>query len=53
MAAARAGGGERPRLVVLRASEEELAEHSRILESIAQETKGRLVWRPAEDAAAA
>ncbi len=35
---------ERPRLIVLRASEEELAEHARVLESIARETKARPVW---------
>ena len=36
--------GERPRLMVWRASPEELAEHARLLESIARETKGKLVW---------
>ena len=39
-----AGPGERPRLVILRASEAEAAEHARILESIAKESKGKLVW---------
>ena len=43
--------GERPAIIVLRASAEEYAEHARLLESIANETKGRLVWN--EDAACA
>ncbi|HSD42275.1 MAG TPA: DNA polymerase III subunit epsilon [Burkholderiales bacterium] len=37
--------GERPRLVVVRASAEEAAEHVRLLESIARESKGKLVWQ--------
>jgi DNA polymerase-3 subunit epsilon len=53
VAAARASHGERPRLYVLRATDEELTEHARILESIARETRGHVVWREAEDAAAA
>jgi DNA polymerase-3 subunit epsilon len=36
---------ERPRLAVVRASAEEVAEHERLLESIVRESKGRLVWR--------
>jgi DNA polymerase-3 subunit epsilon len=45
VAAARTvGAGERPRLVVVRANEAEAAEHARILESIAKESKGKLVW---------
>ena len=36
--------GERPRLAILRASEAECAEHARILDLIAKESKGRLVW---------
>jgi DNA polymerase-3 subunit epsilon len=36
--------GERPRLAILRASAAEAAEHARILESIAKESKGKLVW---------
>jgi len=36
--------GERPRIIVRRANAEELAEHARLLESIAKETKGKLVW---------
>jgi DNA polymerase-3 subunit epsilon len=39
-------GGERPPVLVLRASAEELAEHARLLESIAKENKGGLVWEP-------
>jgi len=50
--AARAGGGERPRLVVVCASEEELAEHVRVLNSIAEEARAGVIWRE-EDAAAA
>jgi len=38
--------GERPRIIVLAASAEELAEHARFLEGIARETQGRLVWAP-------
>jgi len=30
--------------VIVRASEAEAAEHARILESIAKESKGKLVW---------
>ena len=36
--------GERPRVIVWRASADELAEHARLLEGIAKENKGRLVW---------
>jgi DNA polymerase III subunit epsilon len=36
--------GERPTIILLPASAAELAEHVRLLESIAKETKGRLVW---------
>lgn len=50
--AARAAGGERPRLVVACASMEELADHARILEAIAKEARGGAIWRE-EDAAAA
>ena len=35
---------ERPRVIVQRASAEELTEHARFLEGIATETKGKLVW---------
>jgi DNA polymerase-3 subunit epsilon len=46
-AAARAAGSTgRPRLAVVRASEEEAAEHARVLEAIAKESKGKLVWVP-------
>ena len=37
-------GGERPRLAVVRASVAEAAEHARVLESIAKDSKGKLVW---------
>jgi DNA polymerase-3 subunit epsilon len=50
--AALAADGERPRLVVIRASDAELAEHLRVLESIAREAQAGVVWRE-EDAAAA
>lgn len=36
--------GERPRLVVIQASAEELAEHLQLLETIRAESKGRLAW---------
>ena len=49
---ARAGGWERPRLVVVCARAEELAEHIRVLESIANAARGGDLWRE-EDAAAA
>jgi DNA polymerase-3 subunit epsilon len=46
-AAARAtGSAGGPRLAVVRASEEEAAEHARVLESIVKESKGKLVWAP-------
>jgi DNA polymerase-3 subunit epsilon len=44
VAAWAANTGQRPRLAILRASESEAAEHARILDSIAGETKARLVW---------
>jgi DNA polymerase-3 subunit epsilon len=49
-AAAAGSPGGRPRLVVVRASDEEVAEHERVLEGIARESKGLIVWR--SDAAA-
>ena len=36
--------GERPPLIVLRASAEEAAEHERVLDGIARETRGHCVW---------
>ncbi len=51
-AVARAAGGDRPHLSVVFASDAELAEHSRVLESIAKEARGGVVWRT-ESAAAA
>jgi DNA polymerase-3 subunit epsilon len=36
--------GERPRIILLPASADELAEHARFLAEIARETKGKLVW---------
>jgi DNA polymerase-3 subunit epsilon len=36
--------GERPPLIVLRASAEEAAEHERVLAGIARETRGHCVW---------
>jgi hypothetical protein len=36
--------GERPPVIVHWASADELAEHARLLEGIAKENKGRLVW---------
>jgi DNA polymerase-3 subunit epsilon len=48
----RAAGGmrQRPPLVVLRASDEELAEHARVLDEIARESKGKCLWRDLESA---
>jgi DNA polymerase-3 subunit epsilon len=46
-----AGGatGERVALRVLRATDEELAAHEKLLDDIAKESKGRCIWRPAID----
>lgn len=56
-AAPAAGGGpawgERPRLIVVPPSAEELAEHVRLLADIDAESKGRCVWRRLEPATAA
>lgn len=43
--------GERMPLRVLRATDEELAAHERLLDDIALESKGRCIWRPAADGA--
>jgi DNA polymerase-3 subunit epsilon len=40
------GTRQRPPLVVLRASDEELAEHERVLGEIARESKGNCLWVP-------
>ena len=42
------GTRQRPPLVVLRASEEELADHARVLDEIARESKGHCLWRDLE-----
>jgi DNA polymerase-3 subunit epsilon len=42
--------GERPSLIVLRASAEELAEHARLLEAIEAENKAPAVWRRSDAA---
>ena len=44
------GTRQRPPLVVLRASEEELVEHARVLAEIARESKGKCLWNEAKDA---
>ena len=51
----RAAGAARPRspLVVLRADATELAEHRRVLDEIARESRGACLWRGIEDAASA
>lgn len=41
---------ERPPLIVLRASEEALAAHDRVLDAIAKESKGKCLWRTLERA---
>ncbi len=51
-AVTRGAGGERPRLVVVCAGDDELAEHLRVLESIGKEARGGAVWREADAAAA-
>ncbi|MDP2132815.1 MAG: DNA polymerase III subunit epsilon [Sulfuritalea sp.] len=43
------GTRQRPPLVVLRASPDELAEHARVLADIAKESKGRCIWRDLEN----
>jgi len=45
-----AARGERPRLIVVQPSAEELAEHARLLAGIEAETKARCVWRRFEAA---
>ena len=47
------GTRQRPPLVVLRASEAELADHARVLGEIAKESKGKCLWRDLEAAPAA
>lgn len=44
---------DRPPLRVLRASEEELSEHDRVLDEVAKESKGKCLWRSLEPAASA
>ena len=44
------GTRQRPPLVVLRASDEELADHARVLGEIARESKGHCLWRDLETA---
>ncbi|HEX5803698.1 MAG TPA: DNA polymerase III subunit epsilon [Azospira sp.] len=43
-----AAGGERKPAPVLRASEDELAEHARVLAAIQKESKGKCLWLPSE-----
>jgi DNA polymerase-3 subunit epsilon len=47
-----AAQGERPRLIVIQPSVEELAEHARLLADIEAETKAQCVWRRFETAEA-
>src|SRR6266571_5068006 len=47
-AGAQTARGERPRLLVLLPSAEELAEHARLLADIESESKGRCLWRRLE-----
>ena len=44
------GTRQRPPLVVLHASDEELADHDRVLGEIAKESKGKCLWRDLESA---
>jgi DNA polymerase III subunit epsilon len=46
-----AAAGERKPGIVLRASEDELAEHARVLAAIQKESKGKCLWLPSEPAA--
>jgi len=45
------GTRQRPPLVVLRASDAELADHARVLAEIGKESKGHCLWRDLESAA--
>ena len=47
------GTRQRPPLVVLRASDAELADHNRVLGEIAKDSKGKCLWRDLAGAAAA
>ena len=47
------GTRQRPPLVVLKASEEELADHARVLGEITKESKGHCLWRDLESASQA
>ena len=47
------GTRQRPPLVVLRASDAELADHNRVLGEIAKDSKGKCLWRDLTGAAAA
>ena len=49
----RGGRQQRPPLVVLSASAAELADHARVLEEIAKESKGKCLWRDLQPAAPA
>ena len=49
----RAAAGERPPLVVLRASADELAAHAQVLGEIAAESKGRCLWQALDAASEA
>ncbi len=48
-----AAAGERPPLRVLKASDDELAEHRRVLDEIAKESRGNCLWLTLEPPAAA
>jgi DNA polymerase-3 subunit epsilon len=47
------GTRQRPPLLVLAASEAELADHARVLGEIAKESKGKCLWRDMESASQA
>ncbi|MDP2810005.1 MAG: DNA polymerase III subunit epsilon [Rhodocyclaceae bacterium] len=47
------GTRQRPPLVVLRASDDEIADHARVLGEIARESKGKCLWRDLESATGA
>ncbi len=42
--------GERPPLIVVRATDDELADHQRVLAEVAKESKGNCLWQKLEEA---
>lgn len=46
----RVGAGDRPPLKIMRATDDELADHQRVLAEIAKESKGKCLWLALEEA---